>query len=96
MKRTEPQKISDILDTIKHSPATSQKLLEKEAIDLWHLTIGDKCSVAAPAINMKNGVLTVKCTSSALRQEITMRRGHLLNIINQSLGKPIVTSIRFI
>lgn len=96
MQRYQPHKISEILDHIKQRPELRTHLNEREALRLWAQTVGPKCAAQAEAVDASRGILTIKCRSWALRNEITLQASSLIEIINHQAGPGTITSIRFI
>lgn len=96
MKRIEPLRISEILDGLKRTPEMSQKLREAEALAAWADVVGPKCSAAAIAVRVTRRALCLQCASSALRQEITMRKPEIIMALNATAGHDTITDIRFI
>lgn len=70
------------------------KLDERKAVDAWPLVVGplaQRCG--RPTV--RNGVMSIAVPSAAMRQELHMSRSSLLKYINNHVGKPVITDIRF-
>ena len=96
MKRYEAESIGDILRQAIEESQNSRRYAEITAINAWPVVIGQDLSRKTLKPTVKNGVMTVKVPSAALRQELNMMRSPLAAAINKHVGKPIITELKFI
>lgn len=97
MKRTQPLRIGEIIENVVRSEGLEDNMLAHRALTAWG-------SIVGPAINRltterrvaPGGVMLVRIVSAPLRQELSMQRTPLIEALNKSLGKKIITDIRFI
>lgn len=95
MKRHECMPIGDILRQAIDECQLTGKLDECRAVDLWPAVVGDSIASQCRRPTVSNGMMTVGVTNAALRHELSMHRSALVKTINDTLGKPVITGIRF-
>lgn len=95
MERRDFVKIGDVLrDCLEQSRMTG-RLDESEACRLYADVVGADIAAMCGKPYIHRGVMTVKVTNAALRQELNMRRGNLRDHINEIIGKQTVTEVVF-
>lgn len=62
----------------------------------YNILVGDLISRLTWSLSFKDGILTARLASAALRQELFYRRNSLLEKINDNLGRNAVKEIRFV
>ena len=73
-----------------------QKFLEKKLIHSWSTIMGEPIAKRTSQVFIKNKVLFVKLTSAPLKQELTMAKHKVLQLMEEKLGSQIVEDIRFL
>lgn len=58
-----------------------------KVIDTWHATLGDVMSRYSCSEHFEKGRLTVRITSSVLRNDLFMQRTELVKRLNDALGE---------
>ena len=66
------------------------------AIDIWDEVVGKNISKNTEATDVKHGVLMVKVSNSAWRQELLFKKEEILEKINGRIGNNLIRDIRFI
>ena len=66
------------------------------AIDIWDEVVGKNISKNTEATDVKHGVLVVKVSNSAWRQELLFKKEEILEKINGRIGNNLIRDIRFI
>ena len=95
MKRTDPEKIGDVLRQTLSNSGLTDRLYETRAINLWPSVVGDEIAALSSRPMIFKRIMTVYVRNAALRQELNMSRASLVNIINETLGREVITDIRF-
>lgn len=96
MKRNEPLSVGEVIRHTLEESRMSSKLREFEAIEAWPGIIGKDLAHRTGLPYVKNGVMTVRVTNAALRNEFTMSRATLIRLLNAAAGPGTITDIRFI
>ncbi|MBD5194313.1 MAG: DUF721 domain-containing protein [Bacteroides sp.] len=95
MKRTDPEKIGDVLRQTLSNSGLTDRLYETRAINLWPSVVGDEIAALSSRPMIFKRIMTVYVRNAALRQELNMSRSSLVKIINETLGREVITDIRF-
>ncbi len=71
-----------------------QKGLDKVSVEeAWHKLMGNAISKYTTAISLKRDVLYVQLSSSVLREELSYGKTKIIAMINEELGKEVVTKL---
>ena len=95
MQRTDPQSIRQIIDVIMDKSARKTEILAMRAAALWPDVVGPGVNRFTLRRYVKNGVMYVRLSSGALKQELSFQRQEIINAINRILGKEVLREIRF-
>jgi CRISPR/Cas system endoribonuclease Cas6 (RAMP superfamily) len=78
---------------ISHQVSAAQaiKFFDEVIADLF----GEKIKGKAKAIYLKNETLTISCPSSAIIQEMYLRRNKIIEGVNKKLDKEAVKKLKF-
>ncbi|MBD5230861.1 MAG: DUF721 domain-containing protein [Muribaculaceae bacterium] len=96
MKRTEPLKISEIVDKLLRDRDMEDTLLQHRALAAWPQVVGPIINRATVERRVAGGTLWLRITSAPVRQELTMNRTALLRALNNYVGKDVITDIKFV
>lgn len=95
MKRHDPQAIGDVIRVMLEESCLQEKMDEMQAAELWRHVVGESLACLTGKPEVKNGVMNVRISNASLRHELMMNRSRLREILNQKMGKEIITEIRF-
>ncbi len=98
MQKRPSSRIRDIGSSIEElvdGLGIRQRITEYEAVLQWPSIVGDHIGKAAHAVKIVKGVLIVKVNSSTWRNELSLRKKEIVDMLNQALGAEIVKDIRF-
>ncbi|MFB6182363.1 MAG: DUF721 domain-containing protein [Candidatus Magasanikbacteria bacterium] len=93
--------LGDALDETISEDSTLQKQVDaSKVVEIAKEVIvekyGEEQAKHAHPKYLKNGTLTISCTSSTMAQEIKLNKKEIVEDINQRLGKEKVDSIRYL
>lgn len=88
--------LQDLLRQMYHHLEMDDVATEMEVRRMYACIVGDLISRLTRECRFKDGVLTVRLASAALRQELFNRRSSLAEKINEALQKKAVKEIRFL
>ena len=71
------------------------KILEHQAVDKWKVVVGPQIAASSVAERVRDGILFVCCKSSTWSSELTLHKDDILKRLNASVGKKVITDIRF-
>ena len=71
-----------------------QKGLDKIAIEeVWHSVMGKAISKYTTAIKLDRDTLYIQLSSSVLREELSYGKTKIITMINEEMGKQIITNL---
>mgnify|MGYP002623936731 CR=1 FL=1 len=83
-----------IADFLHERPALEVPLVERKAVALWPEVMGPTIAGLTRSVEMKNGILTVRLNSAALKAELFENRFALVKKMNEALGVPAIHDVR--
>lgn len=95
MQRHSPQSVGDVLRNLLEETSLQTRMDELKAADLWPKIAGNSLALKTGKPNVKNGVMSIGVPNASLRNELHMHRSRLREIINEAIGKEIISEIRF-
>jgi len=95
MFKREVKQLGDIVLHCLRSNGLETPLLQKRLIDSWEKVAGHAVSKYTGERFIKNQTLFVRILNPALRNDIAMMRGELLDKLNAEVGSKVITEIRF-
>ncbi|MGQ7871047.1 DUF721 domain-containing protein [Sunxiuqinia sp. sy24] len=95
MRRSNTQKLSEVLRDYIEQNKLNKKLTEVELIASWETVVGRTIARYTESLKISNGTLFVKTSSPALRSELVMMKEQLKARLNEHAGNTIVHDIVF-
>lgn len=95
MERIDPKSVGDVLRDLLEESALQSRMEELRAANLWPSIVGQHIASITSKPEVKNSVMTIGVPNAALRHELSMTRSRLIDIINNSIGKKIISEIKF-
>ncbi|WP_159520596.1 DUF721 domain-containing protein [Sunxiuqinia indica] len=95
MRRSNTQKLSDILKDYIEENRLGKKLTEVDLIASWEKVVGPMIAKYTESLRINNGTLFVKSSSPALRSELVMMKEQLKARLNEQAGEDIIKEIIF-
>lgn len=95
MKRTEPLRISQIVENLLKERDMEDTMLRHRALSLWPTVVGPAINRLTVERRIAGSTLMLRIVSAPLRSELAMHRTLLLKNLNQALGKEVISDIKF-
>ncbi len=95
MKRTDAKSIAEIIGDFLQQEDLQDAVLEQKALRLWSQVVGTGINSMTTERFVENGVITVKISSAALRNDLMLSRTAIIAQLNQLVGKPVIREIVF-
>ena len=95
MKRTEAKSIAEIIGDFMQQEDIETTMLEHRALQHWVNVVGPGINRMTTERYVENGVITVKISSAALRNDLMLSRTAIIAQLNQLVGKPVIREIVF-
>jgi len=86
-------KFSDALEGFVTEHKLDKGLEKVNVKDVWHEQMGNGVSNYTTAIDFKNNVLYVQLSSSVLREELSYGKEKIVRMLNEALGKDLISKI---
>lgn len=93
--KKEPKPLSKSLSILLKSLGIENKIKQNEIIVRWPEIVGEKLSKVTTADKVENGILFVRVTNSAWRNELIYMKTEIINRISSRLNTDIINDIRF-
>ncbi|TRW24827.1 DUF721 domain-containing protein [Flavobacterium zepuense] len=85
--------LSDVLKHIMESNNLQKGLDKIDVREAWKNLMGNGVNNYTREIMLKNGTLYVELTSAVLREELSYGREKIVKMINEDLGREVVTTV---
>lgn len=92
-RNNDHQKISDILSTFVEDNKLNKGLDGVQVEAAWRELMGQGVQSYTQNIKLQNGTLYVSLSSSVLREELSYGKDKIMAMINEELGKEVVTKV---
>lgn len=87
--------VGEALRKLTSALGIAARLSEYDVITGWDRIVGEQIARVTTAERIEHGVLYVAVRSAAWRNELSMRRMEILDLIHRSVGRKVVREIRF-
>ena len=91
-----PEKLNSILTSFLSSKGYLSSCREYSVISQWKEIVGESVAAVSSCENVENGILYVKVSSSAWRQELSFLKRDILKKINMQTDCHSITDIVFL
>ena len=88
--------LKTVLNSALKEAGIEKAVAQNRALIVWKKVVGDKIATNTDPVNIRNGVLIVRVSSSTWRQELLLKKSNILEKLNKYLKKEIIKDIRFI
>ena len=95
MERKDPESVGDVLRNLLEETSLQGRMYELKAVELWPKVAGSVIASECKKPSVKNGVMSIGVANASLRNDLHMNRSRLRAVINEYLGKEIITEIKF-
>ena len=94
MRRSRPVRIGELWSGfVDENPLRMRRMCEARIPEIWFETVGEAVGALTSSLNIHNGILYVKITSSVARHDIFMRRMAIQSELNRRLGMNVISGI---
>jgi predicted nucleic acid-binding Zn ribbon protein len=87
--------LGEALRRLTGSLGITGKLTEYEILTRWDGIVGEQIARVTTAERIDHGILYVGVRSAPWRNELTMRRLEILELVHRAVGRKVVREIRF-
>lgn len=95
MKHEPPRKLGDIINSVLSERGYLNACLEVDVVQKWPHIVGEAVAKVTECTDAREGVLYVRVSSSAWRQEISFVKQEILNKIREKTRCTTIRDIVF-
>ena len=90
------QKLGKAINSMLKSVGIDRAVQQNESLVIWEKVVGTTVAENTTAEEVKHGTLIVRVSTPVWRNELAIRKGEILNKLNDALGKKVIRDIRLI
>lgn len=95
MRKSNTEKLSDVLRQYIEQNNLQPKLSELNIVDQWEQLMGKTVASYTEELRISNGTLFIKLSSPILKNELIMGREIIKKRLNESAGAEVIRQIVF-
>lgn len=96
MQRHTAQPIGDLLTDYLRETGLEKPLLERQVVELWPEVMGSMVARLTRSVELKNGILTVRISSAALKAQLFECRHQLVDKLNNAVGAQVIDNVKLL
>jgi predicted nucleic acid-binding Zn ribbon protein len=90
------QHIAGAIKNFLKKTGLEKAIAQQNALEVWSTVVGKNVAKNASAESIEHGILLVRVTTPAWRQELQFQKKEIINSINKELRQKIIKDIKFI
>jgi len=94
-RKSDTSSLKEAIDAMIDSYKLRGKFDENKLISSWEIMMGKPISRRTEKMFIKNKVLFVKLNSAPLRQELTISKSKVLEIIHRNFDQELILDVKF-
>ena len=91
----DPRGLGDVMDALTAKLGWSSPLAKSELLSSWESIVGSETAEHSTPVGIEDGVLTVRCDSTAWATQLRLMRVQILGLIVSRYPDASVASLRF-
>jgi predicted nucleic acid-binding Zn ribbon protein len=91
----DPKGIAEVLDDLTESRGWSSPLAKSDLLASWASIVGAETAEHSEPIGISDGVLSVRCDSTAWATQLRLMRSQITTAIEQRYPEAAISSVRF-
>ncbi|SHI98374.1 Protein of unknown function [Mesonia phycicola] len=92
-RNNENQTISDVLKNFVDKNKLQKGLDKVNVKEIWQAQMGPAINKYTSSIKLNNDTLYIELTSSVLREELSYGKDKIIKMMNEELGKKLITKL---
>jgi hypothetical protein len=92
-KKTSDKPLKEAIDQFLELYGMDVKFQEIEIIETYNKLMGQMIASKTEKIWFKSGVLNLRLNSSVLKQELSMNKSKIAEMINENIGKELIQEV---
>ncbi len=90
------QRLKQVINIYLHKTGLSKGVAQNSAVLLWPEIVGKAVAENTQAVSAEHGVLTIKTSTPAWRQELQFQKKEIVLKINERIGNRAIMDIKFL
>ena len=90
------QSLKIAIDSMLRKFGIENAIAQNNALNIWNEIVGEKVAKHTEPSSVEHGVIIVKVSSPAWRQELFFQKNEIIKKLNNTIGKNVIRDIRFI
>lgn len=90
------QSLKQVLNIYLHKTGLAKGVAQNTALQAWKDVVGDAVADNTKAESVEHGILTIKTSTPAWRQELQFQKQDILIKLNEKVGKGTIKDIQFL
>lgn len=95
IRESKGDKIDILIDQALNKLGYRKKMQESDIVDAWPETVGKMVANRTTKMNLSNGKLYVKLSSSIVKNELLVLKPRIIKSLNTRLGEKLIDDIIF-
>ncbi len=92
-RKNEEMKLSDLLKSFVDENKLDKGLNQVKIKEVWNNQMGPAIEKYTTGIKLKNDVLYIQLSSSVLREELSYGKEKIIRIMNEEMGKELISKL---
>jgi len=90
------QHIRNAIEKLLRKTGLEKGVAQQNALFVWNEVVGERVAENTTAEKIDHGVLMVRTTTPAWRQELQFQKTTIIKSLNKKLGKKVIKDVRFV
>ena len=96
MKKSNEQTLKEVIQELLNAYKLNDGIDESRIVNLWEKIAGGFISKHTEKIYIRNKTLFIRLSSPALKNELSFAKSKLIDSLNKSVHKEVITDIVFL
>ncbi len=93
MRKSNTQKIEEVISDYLRELRIDKKIAETRLINSWPAIVGPVIARQTEKLYIRNGVFYVHLTSPVLRNELSFMKTRIMEVLNEQAGNRLITKV---
>lgn len=92
-KKSSDKPLKEVIDQFLEMYGMDKKFEEIDIQNTYNDLMGKMITSKTESLYFRNGTLYIKLSSAVLRQELSMNKSKIVDLINDKIGKPLIQEV---
>jgi len=93
VRKSDTRKIGEVISDYMREMKIDRKIMEARLINSWPSIVGTTIARQTEKIYIRKGVFYVHLRSPVLRNELSYMKTRIMEVLNETAGEVIITSV---